>query len=91
MAPPPQLLKAISETSHAHYYLFGFTALLALCVVRYLYKTLNSPLRDVPGPFLARFTRLWELWAICKHENATLNIALHDKYGKTHQSGFGDV
>lgn len=81
MAPPPPIVRAISETSHRHYYLYGFTALLALCVVRYLYQTLTSPLRNVPGPFLARFTRLWEVYAIRKHENATLNVALHEKYG----------
>ncbi|KAJ4341861.1 hypothetical protein N0V87_001526 [Didymella glomerata] len=81
MAPPPHVLQASSETSHGPYYLYGFTALLALGVVRYVYQTLTSPLRDVPGPFLARFTRLWELWAICKHETATLNIALHKRYG----------
>ncbi|KAF3047879.1 hypothetical protein E8E11_008115 [Didymella keratinophila] len=81
MAPPPHILQAIGETPHAQYYLYGFIALLALSVVRYLYQILTSPLRDVPGPFPARFTRLWELWAICKHENATLNITLHEEYG----------
>jgi hypothetical protein len=85
MAPPPHVLQASSETSHGHYYLYGFTALLALGVVRYVYQTLTSPLRDVPGPFLARFTRLWELWAICKYETATLNIALHKRYGNERQ------
>ncbi|KAF1930890.1 pisatin demethylase [Didymella exigua CBS 183.55] len=81
MAPPSHILQAIGETLHGHYYLYSFTALLVLGVVRYLYRPLTSPLRNVPGPFLARFTRLWEIQAICKHETAALNIALHDKYG----------
>lgn len=78
------MLQAIGETSHGHYYIYGFTALLVLGVVRYLYQTLTSPLRDVPGPFLARFTRLWEIQAVLKHDSPTFNITLHEQYGKEH-------
>ncbi|KAF2689030.1 pisatin demethylase [Lentithecium fluviatile CBS 122367] len=44
-------------------------------------KGLLSPLRTVPGPFLARFTRLWEIHAVRSRDFATYNIALHKKYG----------
>lgn len=83
MAPPLHILESVGESKHAHYYVFGIVAVCAFALVRYLYQTLTSPLRNVPGPFLARFTRLWELQAIRKHDNAALNIALHDKYGKS--------
>ncbi|RAR09523.1 pisatin demethylase [Stemphylium lycopersici] len=64
---------------------FGFFAcsLLALFVVWLLKPavlTFTLPLRHVPGPFLARFTRLWELRQILQHDFATFNIALHRKY-----------
>lgn len=82
MAPPPHILHLVDETKHTHYFVYGLFAVLAFAVLRYIYQTLTSPLRHVPGPFLARFTRLWELQAICKQENAALNIALHEKYGE---------
>ncbi|CAG5186751.1 uncharacterized protein ALTATR162_LOCUS11693 [Alternaria atra] len=43
--------------------------------------TLTSSTRNVPGPILARFTRLWELHLLFKDDFATANIALHKKYG----------
>lgn len=46
-----------------------------------LYAALSSPLRSVPGPFLARFTRLWYLRRVSKGQFEKENIALHRKYG----------
>ena len=43
---------------------------------------LLSPLRSIPGPFLARFTRLWFLHRVWRGDIAKENIALHRKYGK---------
>jgi cytochrome P450 len=40
-----------------------------------------SPLRHIPGPFLARFTRLWYCLAIYRGSYERENIALHRKYG----------
>lgn len=82
MAPPPQVLYSASESSPGRYYLFGFVAFLTLSLAKYVYQTLTSPLLRVPGPFLARFTRLWELQAVRKQDTPTFNIALHEKYGK---------
>ena len=42
---------------------------------------LLDPLRSIPGPFLARFTRLWLAYQIWKGEFQLVNIALHKKYG----------
>jgi hypothetical protein len=42
---------------------------------------LLSPLRSIPGPFLARFTRLWyfkEVWTSKFHRT---DLDLHKKYG----------
>lgn len=64
----------------------SFTLGALLLVVAYavfspIIRTLKTSLRSVPGPFLARFTRLWELHAVYKHDFATYSIALHKKYG----------
>ncbi|KAJ4991362.1 cytochrome p450 pisatin [Stagonosporopsis vannaccii] len=81
MAPSAHVLQSVGEAKHAYYYVYGIIAVFTFAAIKYLYQTLTSPLRDVPGPLLARFTRLWEIQAIRNHENAALNIALHEKYG----------
>jgi hypothetical protein len=59
----------------------GLLVLVIYLVVRPIFRALTTSLRNVPGPFLARFTRFWELRAVLKHDFATYNIALHEKYG----------
>lgn len=40
-----------------------------------------DPLRDIPGPLLARFTRFWLFFEIYKGSFERTNIELHRKYG----------
>jgi hypothetical protein len=59
-------------------------AITALCVSRLLYvlfQAAKSPLRSVPGPFLARFTRLWIFRRYAAADFHNDNIQLHRKYG----------
>lgn len=42
----------------------------------------TSKLPPAPGPFLARFTRLWYLKAVVKGDFERVNIDLHRKYGE---------
>ncbi|KAM0241478.1 hypothetical protein ACHAP5_007517 [Fusarium lateritium] len=46
-----------------------------------LYNVLFSPLKNVPGPILARFTDLWYVNRVRKGQFERDNIALHRKYG----------
>lgn len=41
-----------------------------------------SSLRDVPGPFLARFTRFWHLREVWHGTFPMTNAKLHWKYGE---------
>lgn len=82
MALPQIWHRPTSNITNGHYYIYGAIALITLGLVKYVCQALNSPLRNVPGPLLARFTRLWELQAIRNQDNPTFNIALHEKYGK---------
>lgn len=52
--------------------------LVGLYGLRYF---LFDPLRRVPGPFLARFTRLWLLRQYAKGDYEKTNILLHRKFG----------
>lgn len=56
----------------------GSGALLALY---FLVVTILSPLRDVPGPTLARYTRLWELYQNWCGQFEHVTVALHKQYG----------
>ncbi|KAF2708651.1 cytochrome P450 [Pleomassaria siparia CBS 279.74] len=40
-----------------------------------------SPLRDIPGPFAARFGDVWYLWRVWKGHFEVDNIALHRDFG----------
>ena len=46
-----------------------------------LYRIAFDPLRKVPGPWLARFTRLWELQCVRTDRFEQFNLELHEKYG----------
>ena len=70
-----------TDMSHAQFYACALCILIIYLVVRPVVQTLLSPLRSVPGPFFARFTRLWEFYAVHKYDFATYNIALHEIYG----------
>lgn len=50
-------------------------------VLLFLYKSLTSPLRSVPGPFLARFGRFYYFVRVAIGHWEHENIALHRKYG----------
>jgi hypothetical protein len=61
----------------------GNTVLLlsALYTVFLLVQFALDPLRDIPGPLLARFTRFWYFFEIYKGSFERSNIELHKKYG----------
>jgi hypothetical protein len=62
------------------------TALLGLAIcsinlVYWVFVAATSPLRSIPGPFWARFTRLWFLQSLARSDFHQTNIELHRKYG----------
>lgn len=56
-------------------------ALAGVAIIYSLIRAAASPLRSVPGPFAARFNRLWYLQKVWTGELPRLNIDLHRKYG----------
>ncbi|KAJ2901597.1 hypothetical protein MKZ38_001617 [Zalerion maritima] len=61
--------------------------LLGLAVVYFCYSAVpflsesSTSLRSVPGPWLARFSRLWYLKEVSTGQFHHRNVALHKKYG----------
>ena len=54
---------------------------LSLVPIYFVYVSLASPLRAIPGPFAARFTRFWYFFHVRSGKFEKENIALHRKYG----------
>ncbi|KAI1638940.1 cytochrome P450 [Biscogniauxia mediterranea] len=50
-------------------------------VIPVLYDLLFSPLRKIPGPIWARFTRWWEYRLVAKGDSNLQYIHLHKRYG----------
>lgn len=61
------------------------SVLVVLSIVQRAYKALTTPLRHLPGPLLARFSRWWLFGAIGSRNFQTININLHKKYGVSQQ------
>ncbi|OMP83160.1 Pisatin demethylase [Diplodia seriata] len=63
---------------------------LVYFVVLVLYRAYNAffgPLRSIPGPWLAKFTGLWELGALWNGDFEQQNIAVHKQHGKVVRIG----
>ena len=54
---------------------------LAAILLAILFRPLTSPLRSIPGPFFARFTKLWFLYRVWRGRFDLDLIALHKKHG----------
>jgi cytochrome P450 len=60
---------------------WAFAIFCATQVLVFLYKTLSSPLRSVPGPFLARFGRAYYFVKVAAGRWEHDDLALHRHYG----------
>ncbi|QKX60212.1 uncharacterized protein TRUGW13939_07355 [Talaromyces rugulosus] len=57
------------------------TAASIVFILRYLSAALFSPLHDVQGPTLARYTRLWEVYKNWQGQLEHVTVAFHKQYG----------
>ena len=55
---------------------------VALFLVKWAFDLVTDPMKDVPGPFLARFTKLWLLRQYVKGNFEKTNVELHEKFGR---------
>lgn len=65
--------------------LFTWRAILAQVLVAalslFVWRRFLSPLADIPGPFLASFSRWWHIRRIFIGDQNLQLIALHEKHG----------
>lgn len=60
-------------------FVVGFVT--SVFISQVIYNVLFSPLRSIPGPFLARFTRLWELYSVRQRHSHMEFVRQHEKHG----------
>ena len=75
----PASISNLSSDIPWTYYVY-FLPLVAV-ILRALYRAHCTTLRDIPGPWQARYTRLWLLRAISSRSFQKINLDLHRKYG----------
>ncbi|GME52508.1 Cytochrome P450 [Neofusicoccum parvum] len=72
----------ILATVPSHYLAVSLIgAVASFFFLRSIFRAVFTPLQSIPGPFLARFTRLWYLYRVWKGDFEKVNIELHRKYG----------
>lgn len=60
---------------------------LVVLVTQYVVAYLQSPLKRIPGPWLAKFSDLWRLMVAYEKKHITTQLALHKKHGDYVQLG----
>ena len=63
-----------------------------VCLLLFVqYRTRSDPLRSIPGPFIARFSRLWMVWHSWNGTMHRTMIECHARYGKLVRTGPNEV
>jgi hypothetical protein len=72
--------------------IFSLIQVFFLCAIlvlffSYIHAYLSSPLRKIPGPFLAKFSDWWRVWNHFWEIQTEKLKALHQKHGKVVRVG----
>jgi hypothetical protein len=77
------MLSLLQSEGDSAVYLGKVFAIAIACtsLFAFVYRLAFDPLRDIQGPFLGRFTRLWELQQIISGGWHQIVIKLQKQYG----------
>jgi uncharacterized membrane protein len=64
-------------------YVIVFLSSVLFLLVVAVRRRYFSSISDIPGPFWASFSILWEVWNVIEGHIEEKVIALHEKYGKS--------
>lgn len=74
-------MESINFLSHTNLAALALILIPLLFLLKTVLTALTSPLRNIPGPFLARFTRAYYLVKLRQGDFHHVNIDLHKTYG----------
>lgn len=69
----------------------SFLIVTASVLLSAVFQALRDPLINIPGPFWARYTRLWQFWQYTKGDYEKTAIKLHARYGTWYPLIYTDV
>jgi cytochrome P450 len=72
---------------HTSLEILAVCLLTILCAIHKIYTYITSPEKSIPGPWLARFSRLWYYLHVRSGNFHHENIALHAKFGNVVRVG----
>ena len=75
-------MDVVQDLSLAQICLLMLACWLIFVTAQTLLKAYRPPLSDVPGPWIAKFTKLWLLRAISSRSWDKINPSLHRQYGE---------
>lgn len=61
--------------------IYAVCIILAAFILRLLSNRYKRGLQDIPGPTVAKYTRLWKLYNVWKGDHQNTAIDLHRKHG----------
>ncbi len=71
------ILDSVLDVSPTTLIIFFPAGVLIYSLLQYIF----DPIRSIPGPFLARFSRFWYFFELYKGSFEETNIKLHKRYG----------
>lgn len=74
--------KSIQSIQLLDAFKYSMYAILAYIILEYLRLALRPGLRSIPGPFIARFSKLYRLVNIARGDCPDFYLRVHEKYGQ---------
>lgn len=78
---------AVLVSAHCDLWVQGLAAVGLLVLTKILWDIFLSPLRAIPGPFLAKSTNLWRAFHTYRGRVDVRHVELHRKYGNAVRIG----
>lgn len=70
---------------------YALPALITFLVLRFIINKNRTGLKDIPGPSLAGYTRLWRFIDVARGHSQQTAIELHKKHGPLVRVGPGHI
>jgi hypothetical protein len=65
----------------------GFSSIVFIAISSLVWRYLKSPIKSIPGPFVAKFTNLWRFFDTYSGRPELTQKILHERYGSAVRLG----
>ncbi|MCJ1472767.1 hypothetical protein MMC13_001416 [Lambiella insularis] len=85
------ILERLQNASSLEVFLAILITISVFVFVTIIRRIFFHALSDIPGPFVAKFSTIWQLWVVITGQVGPATIALHRKYGKFVRIAYNEV